>query len=537
MSASRGSGLDSGLPRAAASTYLSDSADASTADGGARILAAPLGVVAFVGRTLKGPLDEPVEVTDFARFQQVFGGLWTGSLLPHAVEQFFEHGGAHAVIVRVACGARPPSIDLPAGRDRLTLAGVSPGSGEALRVSVDYDGIARHDQDLFNLVVQRVRARGSELVEEQEIFRRVSILPGSARDVARVLVASNLVRVAGPLPVVRPDITRGRDPSALIGYAECNGDGEDGELLSDYDLIGSETRRTGLFALLDGPAFNFLYLPPPARERDVGISALVVGARFCRARNALLLVDPPLHWRRVEQALQGMAEWPFHSADALMFFPRLSAPDRLTGRHEEFPPGAAAIGTLLRHAGSDTWLDEIEPPLLRPSATPLVWVDRQQRARLAQLGVNALRATRTPLRDAVAPCTLAGELGNGPEARLLSARRLALHLAASIEQGTHWVALEGNTPRSRERVCRQVEQFLSTFAERGAFGGALRNRDWFVLCDERLNGPDQVHAGSFRLIWGYQGAHGSARLAWLVEHDAGGSHSRPVSLNQFAALG
>src|SRR5690606_34450149 len=148
----------------------------------------------------------------------------------------------------------------------------------------------------------------------------------------------SLVRVAGPLPAVRPDITRGPDPRALIGYVEGNGDGEDGTLLSDYDLIGSEVRRSGLFALLDGPAFNFLYLPPPTRERDVGISALVVGARFCRARHALLLVDPPAHWRSVEQAVEGMADWPFHSADALMFFPRLAAMDRLTGRDEPFPP-------------------------------------------------------------------------------------------------------------------------------------------------------------------------------------------------------
>ena len=167
----------------------------------------------------------------------------------------------------------------------------------------------------------------------------------------------------------------------------------------------------------------------------------------------------------------------------------------------------------------------------------MVWVDSQQRARLAQLGVNALRATRLPLRDAVEPCTLAGELGNGPSSRLLAERRLALHLAASIERGTRWVALEGNTARSRERVCRQVEQFLAAFAAQGAFAGELRNRDWFVLCDQRLNGAEEAQAGTFRLLWGYQGVFGVTRHAWLVEHNAAGSQSRAVSLNQFAALG
>ncbi|HWL62730.1 MAG TPA: hypothetical protein VNQ32_08025 [Steroidobacteraceae bacterium] len=528
MTASRGPGLDGGF--AAPAPF-------ANAETSGAIEPADTGTVAFVGRTLKGPVNEPVVITDFARFQRIFGGLWSDSLLPHSVEQFFEHGGTRAVIVRVASGARAPTIDLPAGRGRLTLVGIIPGCQEALRASVDHDGIARQDQDLFNLVVQRVRRRGSELVEEQEIFRRVSILPGSARELTRKLAASQLVRVAGPLPAVRPDITRGPDPRALIGYVECNGDGDDGELLSDYDLIGSGADRTGICALQGGPAFNFLYLPPPSRERDVGMSALVVGARLCRARQALLLVDPPRQWRSVQEALDGLADWPFHSADALMFFPRVSAPDRLTGTTAEFPPSAAAIGTLLRDAPADSWAEPAEPALLRPGTTPLVWVDHQQRARLAQRGGNALRTTRAARRDAVPPCTLAGELGNGADARLLSARRLALYLAASIERGTHWVSLEGNTPRSRERVCRQVEQFLAHHARQGAFGDAARERHWFVLCDERLNGPLEVASGVFRLVWGFHSPHAATRLSWLVEHRPAGSSTRAVSLNQFAALG
>ncbi len=167
------------------------------ASTGAQIAAQPAGVVAFVGRCQKGPVNEPVAITDLSQFEQHFGGLWSQSLLPHAVEQFFEHGGQHALIVRVVSEGLAPSIDLPAGEERLVLVALSPGSHEFLRVAVDYDGIGQQDQDLFNLVVQRVRSRGSELVLDQEIFRRVSILGGSARDVARMLSASRLVRVSG----------------------------------------------------------------------------------------------------------------------------------------------------------------------------------------------------------------------------------------------------------------------------------------------------------------------------------------------------
>jgi hypothetical protein len=462
--------------------------------------------------------------------------LWDQSTLPHALEQFFEQGGKRAIVVRVVSDGRAPSIDLPAGDQRLVLLGICPGTHEFLRVSVDYDGISARDDDLFNLVVQRVRVRGSELVEAQEIFRRVSILRGSASDVSRVLLASTLVRVAGPLPTQRPDITRGSDPGMIIGYVECNRDGDDGNPLCDYDLIGSETRSTGLFALQGTAAFNFLYIPPVVRDADIGMSVLVVAARFCRSRHALLVVDPPQRWRATTDALQGVRDWPFHSADAVMFFPALVAMDRLQGRMNVFPPSAAAIGALLRGAADGTWRENADQGLLRPAASPALWVDRMQRAQLVRHGVNVLRSTRAPVRDAVDVRSLAGELANGPDARLLASRRLALLVAASIERGTRWVVIEGNTARSRERVRRQVEQFLAQLAESGAFAGVERSRHYFVLCDERLNGPLELADGCFRLVFGYQSAAGVARQSWLVEHRPASSLTRPVSLNQLASL-
>ena len=49
----------------------------------------PASACAFLGRTLRGPVNQPVAVRSFAEFQQVFGGLWQPSPMPYAVEQFF----------------------------------------------------------------------------------------------------------------------------------------------------------------------------------------------------------------------------------------------------------------------------------------------------------------------------------------------------------------------------------------------------------------------------------------------------------------
>ena len=84
------------------------------APGSLRVIArAATNIAAFVGRALKGPVNQPVMVRSFADYTRVFGGLWQPSTLSYAVEQFFENGGRAAVIVRVVNGARPPTLTLP----------------------------------------------------------------------------------------------------------------------------------------------------------------------------------------------------------------------------------------------------------------------------------------------------------------------------------------------------------------------------------------------------------------------------------------
>jgi uncharacterized protein len=512
--------------------FTDDGAGAAAA--GLPITGVPTDVVAFIGRALKGPVNQPVRVTSFAAYQQVFGGLWQPSTLAYAIEQFFEHGGREAVVVRVCSGGRAPSLDLAAGQGTLVLAGVCPGSREFLRASVDYDGIPPADTTQFNLVVQRVRTPGSELVEEQEIFRRLSTDPESPRAVAKLLATSRLVRVASAVPRTRPDITRSRDPRHLVGYVSCNADGDDGTVLSDYDLIGSERDRSGLFALEGGPGFALLCIPPLARDRDIGASTLVVAARFCRRHHALLLVDPPQAWTTAGCALDALRSWPFHSHDAVMFFPRVLAFDRLRGRFDSFgcSPAAAGMITSADRARPHWWSADRDDTVLRPGLRPAAEVSAMERSLLAHHGVNCLT---TPGQLPLLPArTLGGDLAMASVGRLLAARRLALYVAGSIERGTRWVVFEHHGERLRERVAAQVRAFLDALVADGAFG---RGGECFVFCDERLNGPVSSAAGEFRLLAGYVTGGSREVQAWLFIHRPGGSESRQVSVNRYAAMG
>jgi hypothetical protein len=505
--------------------------------GSIRVIArAATNIAAFVGRALKGPVNEPVPVRSFADYTRVFGGLWQPSTLSYAVEQFFENGGRCAIIVRVVNGARPPSITLPTTRGRLTLRGVGAGSREFLRASVDYDAIDAKDHDRFNLVVQRVRTAGSEQIEDQEIFRRLSVTPGHERFVADALLESRLVRVQGSVPAERPARTPAANNGAVIGYTPSNPDGDDGGPITDYDIIGSPQLGTGLFALQAAPDINLLCIPPLTREQDVGLSTLLVAGRFCKERRAMLIVDPPSEWASSAAALDGMRHWPFRSEDAAMFYPRIVAFDRLRGRFEMFAPCGVAAGMIARC--DETWpvwsAAEGEDAILRPGLRPAWNVSLSDRVRLMAAGINLLQSVRVPPRLASSPRTLASGSAAVSDWRYLSARRLALFVMTSIERGTRWMLFERNTPTTWAMARAQVEAFLDSLYAEGAFSVRAGDASYFAVCDDRINTEETARAGKVNLAFGFAASKPGEYHAFLVTHSPGGSRARPITVNRFA---
>jgi hypothetical protein len=498
------------------------------------IARASTAVTAFIGRSLRGPCHQPIVVTSFSDFQRTFGGLWQPSMLGYAIEQFFENGGRQAIVVRITNGAQPKTLTLRAQRSTLTLEALCPGTREYLRASVDYDSIGENEADRFNLVVQRIRTPGSEYIEDQEIYRRLSVDPVNGRSyVPLALAESRLVRMIGEVPPERPDRTL-HPHGGLIGYVASNPDGDDGDVPTDYDIIGSATEYTGLHALRSVDTFNFLCIPPLARDTDVGPSTLMVAARLCRERRAMLIVDPPAAWTTAGEALEAMRDWYFASPDALMYFPRVIAYDRLRGRHETFAPGGAVAGMLAR-------LDEIWPvwspaegedALLRAGYRPVCPVSEQERARLTQAGVNTLQTVRSSVRLGLSPRTLAGPGSESPDWKYLSARRLALFIVNSIERGTRWVLFEHNGPELWRRVRARVEEFFAGLEAGGAFLGSDPNEPYFVVCDERLNGEGPDSVGRVRLLIGFAAARPGEYHSYLITHSAAGSRSERVSYNR-----
>jgi phage tail sheath protein FI len=452
----------------------------ATKGGGAEIIPiVATTIVAFIGRTERGPLNEPVTVKSLEEFTRAFGGHGSASFVSLAVQHFFWHGGETAVIVRVANRATRAIIEIPAGRETLRLQARQPGSREYLRVSVDYDRVERAP-DKFNLVIQRLARLGSQLVEDQELFERLSMDPTDERFIVDALQDSELVRLVGPLPGYRPGATRAAHPGQPIPYIGTAKPGSDGDELTDYDIIGSNSEGTGLFALDRCERVDLLCIPSPP-GRDLGSTTFLAAARYCERRRATLIWDPPWSWATADAAVLGSRSSGHGSRHAVTYFPRVRPRGDL-GRYGSGMPACGVVaGMLARCDQVGVW--HRMPPVdttLKGGLAPLFEVGQRQAVSLQRLGVN----TFVRLQPGVA--TLQGNVSFAGTAvveswwQSLGIARLTAFILRSVEQNTRWVFKPEQPADLVADLERQVWIFLSRLKQREALAGATPEQAFFV---------------------------------------------------------
>jgi hypothetical protein len=473
--------------------------------------------VAFIGRALRGPLNTPVLLRNFAEFRRRFGGMWQRSGLSVAVEQFFDHGGRQLYVVRVANGARGAMICMPANHGVLVLRAVEPGSTESIRASVDYDGINANDVVHFNLTLQRV-APDTGLVVDQEIYRRLCCEEDDRNFIGTVLAGSELARPQVPLPPGRPQPTTdaaNRFDPGYVGHAQA---GTDGAALSDYDLIGSATAGTGLFALNQVERFDVLYMPPPGRQEDLGPAAILAAELYCRRRGAMLLLDPPAKWDSASAALSGMRRAGYASPNILSYFPRMHW--RIDGGALPRAVGGALAGLLCRlDRNHGAWYGfEHKDLAFRRDLAPAVELGPDDARRLVREGLNVITGGSGRALTVSGSVTLAR---NGPTERKfgsLGVRRLCLMITSAIERATRWAVFQPNEVQLADRIHAQVQAYLSCLAEAGAFA----NDRFVIQCDAGLHTQPNHPERGVTILLGFHPAGADAPVTLTLHQTVSG---------------
>ena len=438
----------------------------------------PETTAAFIGRALRGPIDTPVLINHFGDFHRMFGACWQRSSLGPAVRQFFEHGGKKLYVVRVANNARGAMVCLPAGGSALVLRVVEPGSTERIRAAVDYDGIPDDNTELFNLTLQRIDP-GTGLIIDQEIHKKLSVVESAEEFVADVLVNSQVAHVEHPYPKRRPDPTVNEDSRFELEWVDPVQPGTDGSELTDYDLIGSRERGTGLFALEDVDHFDTLYLPATGQGIDPGPAAVLAAELYCRRRGAMLIVDPPSQATTAMDAVTIVKQLGYASPNIVSYFPRLCYRD-----DSDAAPRAAG-GAI---AGLMCKLDRLYGPwgsidcdalAFQRDLKPCTQLEDDDAHTLLRAGFNAIAsgpAGRARLKGSVT-------MGRGSELQrvftCLPIRRLCNRIITTVDLATRWAVFEAPDRYLTERIQGQIAAYLSYLYDIGAF-----ETDAFVVqCD------------------------------------------------------
>ncbi len=436
--------------------------------------------------------------------------------MSYAVSHYFLHGGTDALIVRVHNGATAAQISLPAGGEALTLEASSPGAwGDNLRAVVDHETKDKDDPApdtfLFNLTITEVDPNTGNPVAT-ETFLNVSVDEDSPRFVTKVLEEeSSLVAVSGTVPGSRPDATPVDGSGNPIPVAPTIS-GSNGGDLTDTEVTGNATSRTGIYALDKTDLFNLLCIPPLTWDTDVGAdTTLAAAARYCQDRRAMLILDPPSSWNDVEDAESGIDSLRSDigtnlAINAAAYFPRLKMADPLQeNRTAEFVPCGAVAGIFARtDAQRGVWKAPagIEASLAGVRELSVKLTDGDN-GRLNPKGLNCLRSFQAYGKVVWGARTLAGEDRLASEWKYVPVRRLALFIEESLYRGTQWVVFEPNDEPLWAQIRLNVGAFMQGLFRQGAFQGASPREAYFVKCDKETTTQNDIDRGIVNILVGF----------------------------------
>ena len=276
--------------------------------------------------------------------------------------------------------------------------------------------------------------------------------------------------------------------------------GADGTRGGAIDLVGSESAKSGIYALLDVDLFNLLLIPETF-DMTAGQEAGVIPPAIASVelRRAFYIVDAPSN-----RTLPTSAPGPTTVAVAQRrnLFPRGShrRPARRT---------AAAADGAFGHAGGRLRAHRRHPRSLEGAGRHRCHAQRRARpgaarsttsrtARSIRLGVNVLRSFPAYGRVSWGARTMRGADAQADEYKYIPIRRLALFLEESLYRGTQWVVFEPNDEPLWAQIRLNIGAFMNGLVPPGRVPGqdAGKRRSMSSATRKRRRRPIAISASS-----------------------------------------
>ncbi|WP_447984993.1 phage tail sheath family protein [Nitrospira sp. Nam74] len=486
-------------------------------------------ITAFLGKALRGPVNQAVTITSFSDFERLFGGLERNMTLGYAVRDFFVNGGSRAIIVRLyktpAGSASKATYDVT----NLTLQANSEGAW-AMQVRARVDKKPATDPNL-QAVAQRLGVQPADVFDltlrdaatgSIETFLNLTTKE-SARRVDRVLAAESALAVVGGSVVLPSDTSPAAHAGALTDAdvwtnntksvpaksAAATDVAKDSDPVGSAEFKGSPSAKTGLYALENADLFNLLCLLPDARGGDVPDDAYQEALSYCARRRAMLIVDPKNAWTTVSAAQTGAGGMNLNgdaARNAALYFPRIIQADpKLDGQLDVFVPCGLVAGVIARtDAQRGVWKAPAGIDAALGGVAGLkVEMNDAENGLLNPIGINCLRTFPIYGRVVWGSRTMRGADAAADEYKYVPVRRTALFIEESLYRGLKWVVFEPNDEPLWAQVRLNVGAFMHNLFRQGAFQGTTPRDAYFVKCDKETTTQNDVNLGIVNIVVGF----------------------------------
>lgn len=417
-------------------------------------------------------LNQPVLVTSWTQYAEIFGEFTSGAYLPDAIYGYFANGGGPCYVTSLRALEEGGGVGVAAA-----VAIPSTGRGDSFTVTAKAAGPVNlsvtiktaDDGASFTLSVG-TESKAGLVIKKGE--------PNYVGDAT--FEAITIAKVGSTMP---------KDGAYSITGGSL-------QPLAPEDYIGDAGQRTGFGGLEAKDGVRLLVCPDlmlgydgseAAKQRIQTVQqAMVIHCERMKYRFAVLDTPPGLNAQQAEAWRQYLR---INSSYAALYYPWIRVPDLSgSGTLTKLVPPSGHIVGIYNRSDADRGVHKAPANEVVLGANDVEFeLSKGEQDTLNPIGVNCIRAFPGRGIRVWGGRTLSGNAAW----RYVNVRRLFSMVEASADAGLQWVVFEPNDNTLWAKVRRDLTAFLRTVWLSGALFGTTPEQAFYVKCDEELN-PQEI---------------------------------------------
>ena len=326
----------------------------------------------------------------------------------------------------------------------------------------------------FNLIV--TNGAGSES------YGNLSMDPGQPNYYLAKVVNSNFITLQPP-QTLNTDPPPSNVPAAMPAFAYLKG----GVAETPFTNWPAPYYNNAIDTLIKYDDINLVCVPD---RYDPAVQIKIIEHCDTDTQDRFALLDPPPNatLSAIQSAREGLSS---DRGFGALFYPRIQITHPITGLNFTVPPSGHLAGLIANVDNTEGVFKAPGNEVIQGAVGLEQMLQPSDMGTLNDAGINVIRyfkgrgvvlwGART-----IAPINLT-------QWRYISTRRLALYVEKSLQSGLQQFVFKPNNPSLWQQVSREVNAFLMTVFNMGAFAGATPAASFSVQVDAELN-PAQLMA-------------------------------------------